>query len=115
MTSKAVPTRLVKLYNNVKAVRNMGMATPEKVVDVLNKNRGWDPVSPSLDDLLDAMDYAEAAGDKFFLPAVLLHSCAKAGRAVKADQYLHLPGAEIGKAMAADRLHAVTETMRDWK
>lgn len=115
MTSKALPARVVKLFNNVKMVRSLGMATPEKVVEVLNKNRGWDPESQSLDDLMDAMDVAEQAGDRFFVSPVLLLQCARAGRNVKADAYLGLPGAEIGKAMAADRLRAVTDVMRNWK
>lgn len=113
LSSKAVPTRVKTLVKNMWAVRDMPVdVTPQAVVEFLNKNRAWDPQHQSVNDLVTTMTIAEALGEKFVVSSAMMEHVVAVGRKVTAAPYMHLSGAEIGKAMAGDRLARIFEVMK---
>jgi tRNA nucleotidyltransferase/poly(A) polymerase len=112
MQSQAIPLRVSKLFKNLWMVRDMTQPTPELVTQLITMNRGWDPNPKGFMDLVHAMHVAQVAGEKFPIKAGMLNQCGIKGRALKADEFLHMKGSDIGKAMAKARLAAVTDVMK---
>jgi hypothetical protein len=111
--SHAIPSRVKNLTDHLWAVREMSMnVTPQEVLAFFNGIRAWDAQSMNVPDLLKAMSIAELAGESFPIPMMLLGQAVKAGRKVSAAPYMHLSGAEIGKAMARERLARMSEAMK---
>ena len=111
--SPAIPSRIKKMTTNIWAVRKMSVnVTPKEVFDFLQRNRSWDERASSIKDFFNVMVTAEMVGEHFPIPACVLAHATMEGRKVTADKYMHLSGAEIGKAMAAERLARITDAMK---
>lgn len=112
-TSHAIPTRTKRLTDSMWAVRSMSSSVqPQEVLGFLNGLRAWDVNSVSISDLLNTMALAEQAGESLPVSFMTMGATVQEGRRVTAQSYMHLTGAEIGKAMAKERLARVTEVMK---
>jgi len=112
---QAFPVRIQKLTSNLKTLRSMGDATPEALFQFIQQNRGWEKIpSKAMRDVVAATFVGEKAGWKFPAPSSLIAVASDRGSQVSAEDFLHLPGKEIGQRLAETRLAAVRHVMRDW-
>lgn len=111
--SAAITGRIKKMTSNIWAVRKMSVnVTPKEVFDFLQRNRSWDEQATTIKDFFNVMVTAEMIGESFPISAHVLAQATMEGRKVTADKYMHLSGAEIGKAMAVERLARITDVMK---
>ncbi len=101
--SPAIPTYDKKLTNSIKLLRQT-KPTADSIFKLLAFTRGFDEASQQMNDTIRLAGIAESAGLPFDVEAQLLGAATLAARTVTADKYLHLKGAEIGKAMNAERM-----------
>lgn len=105
--STVIPTEVKRLTNNVRAFRKMEF-TPQGVLQMLKTTRAFGQ-SGDFDDFIIALRVAEASGEKFPCSRITMRSAFLIATAVTSDAFLHLQGAEIGKAMDQERLKRLTE------
>lgn len=115
MKSVALPTRAIKLAENIAFVRAMAPVAPEKIVGLINANRGWNTNNKNMGLLFDCIAVSALGGEAFPVSLSLLMDCQEAGTSLDVDGYLHLPGKEIGIALVNDRLVAVRKVMEKFK
>lgn len=101
--SPAIPAYDKKLTNTIKLLKQT-QPTAESIFKLIAFARGFDENSQQMNDTIKLVGIAEAAGYPFAVEAQQLAAAVLQARTVTAEKYLHLQGAEIGKAMNAERL-----------
>jgi tRNA nucleotidyltransferase/poly(A) polymerase len=109
LSSQAVPSRVTKLCRNIEYVQSMRDPDlmpfdAQTILSLFLNNRAFNTDNMVMNDLIKTMSAAEGVGFKFPIEAQQLWTALSHARDVRADKFLHLKGAEIGRAMNDARL-----------
>jgi tRNA nucleotidyltransferase/poly(A) polymerase len=105
-----MPSRLVEVVENKRWLR--GVRDAETALKLCNKTRLYSNDRRAFHDISTVMLALEEAMDvKLDIPAMTFLKAAHKSREVVAAPYLHLKGAEISKAMNAERLKLIKEVL----
>lgn len=112
MELSAIPNSLKWFRLQMKTVKAIKNARDgAAVMDLLKNVRAFNSANSSIFELISMMEIGERQGVKFTISSKVLRACIIAAREVDASNYIadSLTGAELGKALFAERLKRVTD------